>query len=117
MAAVSRAVVCQDGDYRMTNKTNNLLTPVAQEAGGLAARTNKTPVGNQPGRPPVRVKLRRINANFAKAYPPDGDSKVWCCEPGRSYGGLHRVVACGLDPVYRFPDRSFFLVGLTALRT
>ena len=77
MAAVSRAVVCQDGDNRMTNKTNNSLTPVAQEAGGLPARTNKTPVAHQPGRPPVRVKLRRINANFAKAYPPDGESKVW----------------------------------------
>ena len=23
------------------------------------------------------MKLRRINANFAKAYPPDGESKVW----------------------------------------
>ena len=56
MAAVSRAVVCQDGDNRMTNKTNNSLTPVAQEAGGLPARTNKTPVAHQPGRPPVRVK-------------------------------------------------------------
>jgi hypothetical protein len=77
MAAVSRAVVCQDGDNRMTNKPNNSLTPVAQEAGGLPARTNKTPVAHQPGRPPVRVKLRRINANFAKAYPPDGESKVW----------------------------------------
>ena len=63
MAAVSRAVVCQDGDYRMTNKSNNSVTPVAQEAGGLPARTNKTPVAHQPGRPPVRVKLRRINAN------------------------------------------------------
>ena len=77
MAAVSRAVVCPDGDNRMTNKPNNSLTPVAQEAGGLPARTNKTPVAHQPGRPPVRVKLRRINANFAKAYPPDGESKVW----------------------------------------
>ena len=77
MAAVSRAVVCQDGDNRMTNKTNNSLTPVAQETGGLPARTNKTPVTHQPGRPPVRLKLRRVNANFAKAYPPDGESKVW----------------------------------------
>jgi hypothetical protein len=50
MAAVSRAVVCQDGDYRMTNKTNNSLTPVAQEAGGLPARTNKTPGAHQAGR-------------------------------------------------------------------
>ncbi len=64
MAAVSRAVVCQDGDNGMTNKTNNSLTPVAQEAGGLPARTNKTPMAHQPGRPPVRVKLRRINANI-----------------------------------------------------
>ena len=77
MAAVSRAVVCQDGDNRMTNKTNNSVTPVAQETGGLPARTNKTPVTHQPGRPPVRLKLRRVNANFAKAYPPDGESKVW----------------------------------------
>jgi hypothetical protein len=45
----------------MTDKTNNALTPVA----------------NQPGRSPVRVKLRRVNANLAKAYPPDGESKAW----------------------------------------
>jgi hypothetical protein len=30
------------------------------------------------GRPaPVRVKLQRINANLARAHPPDGDGKVW----------------------------------------
>ena len=57
MAAVSRAVVCQDGDNGMTNKTNNSLTPVAQEAGGLPARTNKTPMAHQPGRgPSMRAK-------------------------------------------------------------
>ena len=61
MAAVTRAVVRKDGDNRMTNKTNNSLTPAA----------------NQPGRLPVRVKLRRVNANLATAYPPDGESKVW----------------------------------------
>src|SRR5687768_6059581 len=27
--------------------------------------------------PPVRVKLQRVNANLAKAHPPDGDGKVW----------------------------------------
>jgi hypothetical protein len=26
---------------------------------------------------PVRLKLRRIHAGHAKAYPPDGDSKLW----------------------------------------
>lgn len=28
-------------------------------------------------RPPVRVKLRRINADLAKAYPPDGETRAW----------------------------------------
>ena len=78
MAAVSRAVVRQDGDDRMTNKTNNSLTPVAHQPGRLpAGRRTHCAGGNQPGRPPVRVKLRRVNANLATAYPPDGESKVW----------------------------------------
>ena len=77
MAAVTRAVVRKDEDNRMTNETNNSLTPVAQETGGLPARTNKTPVAHQPGRPPVRLKLRRVNANLAKADPPDGENKAW----------------------------------------
>jgi hypothetical protein len=64
MAAVTRAVVRQDRDSRMTNKTNNSLTPVAHQPGRLPART-------------IRVKLRRVNANLATAYPPDGDSKAW----------------------------------------
>jgi hypothetical protein len=36
-----------------------------------------TSVAVQPGRRPVRVKLRRINANLAKAYPPDGENLAW----------------------------------------
>jgi hypothetical protein len=79
MAAVSRAVVRQDRDNQMTDKTNNSLTPVAHQPGRLPIRTNNllAPVAPQPGRPPVRVKLRRVNANLATAYPPDGESKVW----------------------------------------
>src|SRR5580693_4898054 len=57
------------GNNRMTDKTNNSLTPVATQPGRL-------PV-TQPGPSPVRVKLRRVNANLAKPYPPDGESKVW----------------------------------------
>jgi len=34
-------------------------------------------VTDQPKRPPVRVRLRRVNANHAKNYPPDGETKVW----------------------------------------
>jgi hypothetical protein len=40
MAVVSRTVVRQDRDSRMTNKTNNSLTPVAHQPGRLPARTN-----------------------------------------------------------------------------
>jgi hypothetical protein len=36
-----------------------------------------TPVAKQPDLPPVSVKLRPVNANLAKAYPPDGEGKVW----------------------------------------
>jgi len=69
MAAISRAVVCQERDNRMTDKTNNSLTHVATQPGRL-------PV-NQPAPSPVRVKLRRVNASLATPYPPDGESKVW----------------------------------------
>ena len=68
MAAVSHTVVCQEQDNRMTDKTNNSLTPLATQPGRL-------PV-TQPGPSPVRVKLRRVNANLAQTYPPDGESKV-----------------------------------------
>jgi hypothetical protein len=43
----------------MTKKNNNALTS-----------------GEQHG-PPVRVRLRRINAGLSKPYPPDGEDKVW----------------------------------------
>jgi hypothetical protein len=63
MATVTRTVVRKDRDNRMTNKTNNSLTPVAHQPGRLPVRTNNSlaPVASQPGRPPVRVKLRRVN--------------------------------------------------------
>src|SRR5258708_27689933 len=34
-------------------------------------------LAKQPNLPPVRVKLQHVNANLAKAYPPDGESKIW----------------------------------------
>ncbi len=58
MAAVSRAIVRQRWGNRMTN---NSLTPVS----------------NPLRRPPVRVKLQRVNANQAKAHPPEGETEVW----------------------------------------
>jgi hypothetical protein len=44
-------------------------------------RTKKslTSAANQPGPVParVRVRLRRVNADLTKPYPPDGDTKLW----------------------------------------
>ena len=70
MATVSRAVVCQVWSNRMTSKPKNSLTPTA----------------DQSDRPPVRVKLRRVHANLATAYPPDGDSKAWWNRLKRALG-------------------------------
>jgi hypothetical protein len=78
MAAVSGAVVCQERDKRMKDKTNNSLTPVTSQPG-------RSPV-SQPRRPPVRVKLRRVNANFSKSYPPDGENKDWWRRLKRALG-------------------------------
>ena len=37
-------------------------------------------------RPPVRVKLRRINADLAKAYPSDGETRAWWDRLERALG-------------------------------
>ncbi len=44
----------------MTEKTDLALARVADERS-----------------PPVQVKLERINANYSKTHPPDGDVKLW----------------------------------------
>ncbi len=73
MAAVSRAVVCQGRGYRMTKDTDNPLVPVAGKPG-------------QDAPPPVRVKLRRVNANYAKNYPPDGETRKWWKRLKKAFG-------------------------------
>ena len=40
-------------------------------------KTNEVITGTTPRRRPVRVKLQRIDASLSKAYPPDGQGKVW----------------------------------------
>ena len=37
-------------------------------------------------RPPVRVKLRRIDADLAKAHPPDGETRAWWDRLKRALG-------------------------------
>ena len=70
MAAVSRAVVRQTGEQVMKTKTNNPTVPAV----------------NGPRRSPVRVKLRRVNAELAKSYPPDGQTKHWWDKLKRALG-------------------------------
>ena len=60
MAAVTRPVIHQHRARPMKKNTSSV-----------------TSVVDQPGRQPVRVKLRRVNANVSKAYPPDGENQVW----------------------------------------
>ena len=42
----------------------------AQKSLTSAAKPDRVPAR-------VRVRLQRVNANLAKAYPPDGESRVW----------------------------------------
>src|SRR5262245_38517990 len=54
------STTCQ-GDWRMTNTIPAPTTSVSKSS--ASRRT--------------RVRLRRVNANFSKPYPPDGDQKRW----------------------------------------
>ncbi len=44
------------------------------------------PASNAPRRPPVRVRLKRINANYSKPYPPDGLAKEWWARLQKALG-------------------------------
>jgi hypothetical protein len=94
MATVPREVVRQDRGYRMTNKTGNPLIPAAGKPGQAAPR-------------PVRVKLRRVNANHAKIYPPDGESKAWWLRLKKALGTTSsdfvNTSLCQLQAAARLP--------------
>jgi hypothetical protein len=57
--------------------SNEMTNPIAT----LAKGTSRPPC-----RPPVQVKLRRINASLAQAYPPDGLKKDWWKRLGKALG-------------------------------
>jgi hypothetical protein len=42
--------------------------------------------GTVPRNPPVRVKLRRVNASLSKTYPPDGQGKIWWARLKKTLG-------------------------------
>src|SRR5437870_5768538 len=64
-----RAVIRQAGGNMTISKTGNPIAP----------STNGRPA-------PVRVKLQRINAGFAKAHPPNGQGKVWWARLHKALG-------------------------------
>lgn len=61
MASRARAILGRAGDELMTRKSG----------------TSVVLVDNAARPPPVRIKLRRLNAELAKAHPPNGEGKVW----------------------------------------
>src|SRR6516165_7209748 len=60
VAPLSGARLCQEEERLMVKKKDASLT-----------------TGTVPRNPPVRVKLRRVNASLSKTYPPDGQGKIW----------------------------------------
>jgi hypothetical protein len=44
------------------------------------------PASNAPRRSPVQVRLKRINANYSKPYPPDGLAKEWWARLKKALG-------------------------------
>jgi hypothetical protein len=49
-------------------------------------KANEVMVGAASRRRPVRVKLQRVNANFSKSYPPDGQGEIWWARLGKALG-------------------------------
>jgi hypothetical protein len=110
MAAVSCAVVCQERGNGMTEKANNSFAPVTSEPG--------RPPTKQPKSPPVRVKLRRVNPNLTRAYPPDGEGKAWWKGLKRALGtrssDFVNASLAQLQAAARLPSGTLSEVGLNA---
>jgi hypothetical protein len=60
VATIAGAGFCQYWEDQMTRRDSKALI-----------------AGPEQRRPAVRVKLRRIDASLSKAYPPDGEGKIW----------------------------------------
>src|SRR5262249_31604846 len=79
MASFACQEFCKEGDMVMSKKLTQITTSVV--------------AGNRPA--PVRVRLRRINCNYAQPYPPDGQAFEWWAEiEKRLRYGLERIRGC-----------------------
>ncbi len=94
----------------MTEKSHNSLTPVSGPAG--------RPQIKLPGPAPVRVKLRRLNANLTKVYPPDGEGKEWWKRLKKALGtkssDFVNASLAQLQTAARLPSGVLSEVGLNA---
>jgi hypothetical protein len=63
MASFACPCICREGDLVMSRKLTQIITT--------------TPVVAADRTAPVKVRLRRINCNYARPYPPDGQAFDW----------------------------------------
>jgi hypothetical protein len=99
MAQVLGAVVRETWDRAMRSKPVVTVT-----------------IGPHP--PPVRVKLRRSNANLAKPYPPDGEARIWWDRLKKALGTRSSafINACliQLQDAARLPCSGISEIGVNA---
>ena len=101
MAATAGAVLCEAHEDKMSRKANPAC---------VAAPLQR--------RPPVRVRSRRITADSAKLYPPDGEERIWWDRLKKALGtsssdfvnaSLHQLQAAA-----QFPGSGISEVGINA---
>jgi hypothetical protein len=94
----------------MTDDPSNSLT--------RAPNQPRRPAVNQPGPPPVRVKLWRVNANLVKIRPPDGESKAWWARLKRALGtnssDVVNATLLQLQAAANLPSGGISEVGMNA---
>ena len=91
MAAFAGPSWCAKGPGLMSKKSSRTVTPAT--------------AGNVPG--PVRVRLKRINCDYARPYPPDGQARDWWQRLKNAFGtassafvdaSLHQLIAAARLP-------------------
>ena len=103
MAAFAGPSFCEKGPRLMSKKPSRTVTPAT--------------AGNVPA--PVRVRLKRINSDYARPYPPDGQAREWWHRLKNAFGtassafvdaSLQQLIAAARLPF----DGISELVGIAA---
>src|SRR5262245_10897111 len=68
MAAFAGPSFCTKGPRLMSKRSTRAVTPAPA------------------GKVPVKVRLRRINADYARPYPPDGQAREWWLRLKNAFG-------------------------------